>query len=85
MILYINPLLPRIQSIVIDNNIAIHTSTLEKNLDTASTFPHHIVDIIDTYPITEIWLVSGPGPFTLMRIVTLSANAVALTGDIKLK
>ena len=85
MYLSINPLLPEISFLVIDNGIIIDASTLEKNLNTASTFPHHIVDIIDSYPITEIWSITGPGPFTLMRIVTLSVNAVALTGKIQLK
>lgn len=85
MYLSINPLLPEISFLVIENGVIVHQGTLEKNLNTASTFPHHIVDIIDTYPITEIWSITGPGPFTLMRIVTLSVNAVALTGKIQLK
>ncbi len=82
--LYINPLLPEISCIVIDGE-TIHTSTVAKNLDTASTLPRHIVDLVDRYDITEIWCVTGPGPFTLMRVVTLTCNTLAIARGIRLK
>jgi tRNA A37 threonylcarbamoyladenosine modification protein TsaB len=84
MILSINPLLPEISCIVMDSDVT-HTSTITKNLDTASTLPRHIVDLVDRFGITEIWCVTGPGPFTLMRIVTLICNTLAIARGIRLK
>lgn len=85
MILSINPLLPEISCIVMDNHTIVGQSTVAKNLDTASTLPRHIVDLVDKYDITEIWCVVGPGPFTLMRIVTLVCNTLAITRGVRLK
>ena len=78
MFLSINPLLPEISFIVIDGGIVVEKSSLTKNLDTASTLPRHIVDIMNRHVIDEIWCVTGPGPFTLMRIVTLTCNSIRL-------
>jgi hypothetical protein len=78
MFLSINPLLPEISFIVINGDTIVEQSTLSKNLDTASTFPRHLVDILNRHSIDEIWCITGPGPFTLMRIVTLACNAVHL-------
>lgn len=44
-----------------------------------------LVDIVDMYFIEEIWCVSGPGPFTLMRVVTLSINALRYTRSLTTK
>jgi len=85
MFLSINHLLPEISFIVIDNDRIIEQSTLSKNLDTASTFPRHLVDIVNHHSIEEIWCITGPGPFTLMRIVTLACNAIGLVRWTKLK
>ncbi len=79
MFLSINPLLPEISFIVIDEDIILEQSTLVKNLDTASTFPRHIIDIMNRHDISDILCITGPGPFTLMRIVTLTCNAIALS------
>jgi tRNA A37 threonylcarbamoyladenosine modification protein TsaB len=68
-----------------DDHIIVDQSTVVKNLDTASTLPRHIVDLVDRYGITEIWCVTGPGPFTLMRIVTLTCNTLAISREIRLK
>jgi tRNA A37 threonylcarbamoyladenosine modification protein TsaB len=84
-ILSINPLLPEISCIVMDSHTVVDQSTVAKNLDTASTLPRHIVDLVDRYGITEIWCITGPGPFTLMRIVTLICNTLAITRGIRLK
>lgn len=59
--------------------------TLVKDLDTASTFPKMLVAIVDEYKITDIYCVTGPGPFTLMRVVTLAINAIAYTRDITVR
>jgi len=85
MFLSINPLLPEISFIVIDGDVIVERSTLTKNFDTASTFPRHVVDIMNRYTIDEIWCITGPGPFTLMRIVTLTCNAIGLARWTKLK
>lgn len=85
MLLSINPLLPEISFIIIDGYDIIEQSTITKNLDTASTFPRHVVDIMNRHKIDEVWCITGPGPFTLMRIVTLTCNAIRLTRWIKLK
>ncbi len=58
---------------------------LVKDLNTASTFPKLLVDIVDEYKITDIWCVTGPGPFTLMRVVTLAINAIVYTRDITVR
>lgn len=83
-ILYINPLTPEINFLIFDWEQTI-TKTLAKNLDTASTFPRIVVDIVDEYGIDEIWCVTGPGPFTLMRVVTLSINSLTYTRAIIVK
>lgn len=83
-ILAINPLLDEI-SCIIYADIGIQTSTLAKNLDTASTFPRHILHLIDIYDIDEIWCIVWPGAFTLMRIVTLTCNTLAISRHIRLK
>jgi hypothetical protein len=44
-----------------------------------------LVDIVDEYAIIEIWCVTGPGPFTLMRVVTLAINALTYTRNITVK
>jgi tRNA A37 threonylcarbamoyladenosine modification protein TsaB len=82
--LYINSLTPEIHFMIFAREQTI-TQTLAKNLDTASTFPKMLVAIVDEYAITDIWCVTGPGPFTLMRVVTLAINAIAYTRDITVR
>ena len=85
MFLSINPLLPEISFIVIDKDTIVEQSSLSKDLDTASTCPRHLINIMDQYKIDEIWCIVWPGPFTLMRIITLTCNAIHLARWIKLK
>ncbi len=54
-------------------------------MNTASTFPKIIVDLVDQYNINEIFCITGPGPFTLMRVITLAINAITYTRNIQLK
>ena len=82
--LYINPLTPEINFMIFQWEQTI-TKTLTKNLDTASIFPKMLVGIVDEYTINEIWCVTGPGPFTLMRVVTLAINALTYTRPIIVK
>mgnify|MGYP003526997400 CR=1 FL=1 len=83
-ILYINPLLEEITFYVFQNE-KIFIETLVKNLNTANTFPKKIVDFVDLYNIQEIWCIVGPGPFTLMRIITLAINSLKYSKNITLK
>ncbi len=83
-ILYINPLLPEIHFLIFQENATI-IKTLPKNRDTALDFPKMLVDLVDIYKINEIFCVTGPGPFTLMRVVTLAINALSYTRNIRIK
>ncbi|MBC7504056.1 hypothetical protein H7169_03720 [Candidatus Gracilibacteria bacterium] len=82
--LYINPLTPEINFLIFDGEQTI-ARFLTKNLDTASTFPKLLINIVDAYQIDEIWCINGPGPFTLMRVVTLAINALTYTRIIDIK
>jgi hypothetical protein len=83
-ILYINPLFEEVHFLIFDWEETIK-NTLPKNLATASTFPNMLVDLVDQYDIAEIFCVTGPGPFTLMRVVTLAINAMTYTRTIQIK
>lgn len=83
-ILYINPLLEEITFYVFKNE-EIFIENLAININTAATFPKKIVDLVDLYNIQEIWCITGPGPFTLMRIITLAINSLKYTKNIILK
>ncbi len=83
-ILYINPLWREISFFIFQNKNTI-IEKLDKNLDTAITFPKKLVDLVDLYNIKEIWCIVGPGPFTLMRIITLGINSLKYTNNITLK
>ena len=55
-ILYINPLSPEIIFMVFTGNEII-ASSLIRNLDTASTFPQRLVELVERHTIDEIWCV----------------------------
>lgn len=83
-ILYINSLHTEILfEIFVWNNIL--KTSLAKNLENATSFPKLLTEIIDQYNVTEIWCITGPWAFTLMRIVTLAINAISYTRHIKIK
>lgn len=44
-----------------------------------------LVDLVDLYNLNEIFCITGPGPFTLMRVVTLAINAMTYTRSIQIK
>jgi hypothetical protein len=83
-ILYINPLLRELEARVCISGVE-QVFSLAKYHQTAENFPAWILQIVDRYQITEIWCITGPGPFTLMRIVTLTLNTLAYTRSIPLK
>lgn len=83
-ILYINPIWNEICFQIFITSETI-TKSLQKNLETAATFPKMLVDIVDEYNISEIWCIVWPGAFTLMRVITLAMNALTYTHNIALK
>ncbi len=82
--LYINPLTPEIHFLIFDWENTI-TETLVKGIDTGSTFPKILIALVDKYDISDIWCVTGPGAFTLMRVVTLAINWLIYTRPIQVK
>ena len=82
--LYINPLGATIRFLIFDQIHLIKAYDLDK-IDTSSTFPKHLVEVVEQYNIHEIWCILWPWAFTLMRTVTLSINTVWITRQIQLK
>lgn len=85
MILTINPLLPSIYFQILDEKEILENFTLEKDGKEFSTLPEFLVDAVMRKNIDEVWCIVWPWPFTLMRILTLSLNTLALTHEIKLR
>jgi hypothetical protein len=83
--LYINPLTSPISLTVLEWNHITHESSLPRNGDEFSTFPEMIVDLVDRYSVEEIWCITWPGPFTLMRIITLTINTLQIVQWVWLK
>jgi tRNA A37 threonylcarbamoyladenosine modification protein TsaB len=86
VILFTNPL-ARLNNISILSDIenTIYEMVNFEKHDIASTLPRILGDLYKKYTIKEIWCVTGPGPFTLMRVVCLALNALAFGEDIKIK
>lgn len=84
---YINPLEEEIICDVIDiaNGSLIARHTLPKIGKDFETIPEFFVKIKNKYFPSEIWCITGPGPFTLMRVITLSLNGIAFLQRIKLR
>ncbi len=83
-IIYINPIAERI-AFQIYTPQAEEISYLDKNLETANLFPKKLVELVEQYSINEIWCVCWPGAFTLMRVITLSVNAISYSKNIIIK
>lgn len=85
-ILYINPLPKELKLIVLseDGTIIFETEKM-KNNDEFSFFPELLHEVVSTHSPEAIWCVTGPGPFTLMRIITLAINSIAYARQITLK
>lgn len=85
-ILYINPLPKNIKLIVLnENKEVLFEAEKPKNNDEFSFFPEFLVETVKKYEVDEIWCVVWPGPFTLMRIVTLAINSIAYVENITLR
>jgi tRNA A37 threonylcarbamoyladenosine modification protein TsaB len=56
-----------------------------KNGNELDSFPEALLQILEDEWVDEIWCITGPGPFTLMRIITLTLNTLHLTRWIRLK
>jgi tRNA A37 threonylcarbamoyladenosine modification protein TsaB len=82
--LIVHPIEAEILLIIQENGIIKNSRIIPKG-DDFSTFPETIRDIVEEFHIDEIWCISGPGPFTRMRIITLTLNTVHLVTGIGLK
>lgn len=82
--LYINPLGTKIRFLIFDKTRLLKTYDFDK-IDTSSTFPKYFVEVVEQYNIHEIWCITWPWAFTLMRTVTLTLNTVSFSKNIKLK
>ena len=85
-ILYINPLAPS-QNISIlseTDSTVLETIDFAKH-DIASTLPKILGNLYKKYTIKEIWCITWPGPFTLMRVVCLAVNALTFGENITVK
>lgn len=81
--LFIHPLGEDIHIHIIGDNPEQYS--LSKHGDIAEDFPLFLNNIVWHHTIDEIWCIHGPGPFTLMRIITLSVNTLAFVKNIPLK
>lgn len=86
-VFYINPLARDIRLDIIEKEtkLLLATYTLPKTWNDFETIPEFFVKLKNKYFPTEIWCITWPGPFTLMRIITLTLNGLAFLQRIKLK
>lgn len=56
-ILFINPLASKIKFLIFTDE-GEYLEYGEKNLETSSTFPRQLIDIVDKHHIEEIWCVT---------------------------
>lgn len=84
-ILTINPLHTNIELQILKNDEILFQDILTKNGKEFDSFPEKIHELSEKYRIDEIWCITGPGPFTLMRIITLTLNTLKIAQKIRLK
>lgn len=85
---FINPIGKHITLLIIEieKRTVIESSVIEKTGNDFEIIPKIFVDLAKKYHIEEIWCIVWPGPFTLMRIITLILNSIAYNAtDIRLK
>lgn len=83
-ILYINPLRTDITLTLLDEGIVEEVITLERGDDFAK-FPETVISILHEKNPEEIWFLLGPGPFTRMRIITLTLSTLIFSRSIRVK
>lgn len=78
-LLFINPIGKHVIIQVIENedHSLSEKITLEKTGNDFDIIPETLTECIKKYSPTEIWCICGPGPFTLMRIITLAINSIS--------
>lgn len=81
--LFIFPLFDDVEYHVVTDE-GVTTQTTPKGSD-FEQIPETILSLIDTFDIHDILVVTGPGAFTRMRILTLTLNTLTFTRDIRLK
>jgi hypothetical protein len=84
-ILFINPLGQKINIYIYEQTIPVSVFSIEKTFDIATTLPKTLVDIVEHEDIKEIWCINWPGPFTLMRTISLIINSIKLSKGISIK
>jgi hypothetical protein len=83
--LFIQPLTADIELSIFHGKTYTKTINHPKNGKELDTLPELLISIIEDEQIEEIWCITGPGPFTLMRIITLVLNTIHISRDIGLK
>ena len=81
--LFINPLASEINAFIISDKATSQVTLPKENI--AENFPEFIARIFRENTIEEIWCIVGPGPFTMMRVVTLALNSFAYAKNIPVK
>lgn len=86
--LFINPIGKNITINVFDTEkrTVIEAICMEKTWNDFEVIPGVFVDLAKKYTPDEIWCITGPWTFTLMRIITLILNSIAYNSpEISLK
>ena len=81
--LFINPLASEIHAFIVSDKVNSQVTLPKENI--AENFPEFIARIFRENAIEEIWCIVGPGPFTMVRVVTLALNCFAYAKNIPVK
>ncbi len=85
-VFFIHPLLENIHIFVIDSKKrTIIEPLVLVSSNIAEDFPSFLIESIWKYSPKEVWCVTWPGPFTLMRVVTLGINTASFVSNTPLK
>jgi hypothetical protein len=78
IILYVNPIGKSITLMIIETDIPriLKSEIIEKTWNDFEIIPKIFVDLSKKYSLKEIWCITGPWPFTLLRIITLILNSI---------
>lgn len=79
ILFYINPIGKHISLKILESEkrTIIESKIIEKTGNDFEIIPKIFVDLAKKYAIEEIWCITWPGPFTLLRIITLILNSIS--------
>ncbi|MBP9779329.1 hypothetical protein KBD33_01760 [Candidatus Gracilibacteria bacterium] len=79
IILYVNPIGKSITLMIIETDTSriLKSEIIKKTGNDFEIIPKVFVDLSKEYSLKEIWCITGPGPFTLLRIITLILNSIS--------